>query len=450
VPLSLGRSGRFQTLKRSDRFKALSTTTKKRFKPLTPGNQASVVKVTKGSVTSSRRRWFPTLSEEVVKQFEGKDLCNGWCSIREAFGDLYQKLDQSNEMDKAVKYILDSNLNIRALDAKYNSFSSTRSNSKLPELAELAKTNPKIQFGRFRPGKGGEDEIIKKNWEKLVRGADIKDPTGCLRQFQQMSRKNCSDSSLLRKRNVLGCYLNQKLPYIRFCLTVYYRGEIILLPWNQGLFTPEEDALILKKVNENGEALSTMKELATLLNKQRPDLIRERYRKIKFPRNNNIWTMQENKLFLENFFAGKKESAEKIIPSISMHHCISLEEHISRSRHHIYKHWANILKPVLLSFHAGELHYNWKKPFLEEIKRQKIVKIQDINWNYFQALYPNQTTHSMDLCIHQSLRGTNSGEPIYKRLAEILPTLKNKKELLSVTRRREEIAALYDQIRFSN
>ncbi len=403
-------------------------------------------------MTSSegKRKGCIRLSEEIVKQFEGKDLCNDWCSIREAFGDLYQKLDPSNEMDKAVKYILDSNINIRALDAKYNSFSSTRNHSKLPELAELAKTNPKIQFGRFRRGKGGEDEIIEKNWEKLVRRADIKDPIGCLRQFQQMSRKKYSNFSLLRKRNVLGCYLNQKLPYIRFCLTVYYRGEIILLPWNQGLFTSEEDALILEKVKENGEVPSTMKKLAALLNKQRPDLVRERYRKIKFPRSNKIWTMQENKLFLDNFFAGKGESAEKVIPTISMHHCISSEEQISRSRLHIYKHWANILKPVLLSFHAGELHYDWKKPFLEEIIRQKVVKSQDINWNYFHTQFPNQTTQSMDLCIHHSLRGTNSDEPIYKRLTEILPTLKNKKERLSVAKRREEIVALYDQIRFSN
>jgi hypothetical protein len=403
-------------------------------------------------VTSSKvkRKRYIKLSEEIVKQFEGKDLCNDWCSIREPFGDLYQKLDPSNEMDKAVKYILDSNINIRALDAKYNSISMARNYLKLPELAELARTNPKIQFGRFRTGKGGENEIIKKNWEKLVRRADIKNPVDCLRQFQQMSRKNCADFSLLRKRNVLGCYLNQKLPYIRFCLTVYYRAEDIILPWSRGRFTPEEDALILEKIKDNGDELSTLKELATLLNVRRPQWVRERYQRIRFPKNNNMWTAQENKLFLEHFFVGKKESAEKIIPSISMHHCISLEEQISRSRHHIYKHWVNVLKPVLLSFHAGELHYDWKKPFLEEIKRQKIVKSQDINWNYFQALCPNQTYHSMDLCIHHSLRGTNSDEPIYKRLAEILPTLKNKKERLSVTRRREEIVALYDQVRFSN
>jgi hypothetical protein len=36
------------------------------------------------------------------------------------------------------------------------------------EMVELAVTNPKIQFGRFRPGKGGEDERIRKNWKKLV------------------------------------------------------------------------------------------------------------------------------------------------------------------------------------------------------------------------------------------------------------------------------------------
>jgi hypothetical protein len=36
------------------------------------------------------------------------------------------------------------------------------------ELVELTEANPKIRFGRFTPGKGGEDETIEKNWNKLV------------------------------------------------------------------------------------------------------------------------------------------------------------------------------------------------------------------------------------------------------------------------------------------
>ena len=38
----------------------------------------------------------------------------------------------------------------------------------LTEFEEIAKTNRKVKFGRFRPGKGGEDDIIKENWSKLL------------------------------------------------------------------------------------------------------------------------------------------------------------------------------------------------------------------------------------------------------------------------------------------
>ena len=38
----------------------------------------------------------------------------------------------------------------------------------IAELAELAKANPRIEFGRFRPGKGGDDERIRMNWQKLT------------------------------------------------------------------------------------------------------------------------------------------------------------------------------------------------------------------------------------------------------------------------------------------
>jgi hypothetical protein len=36
------------------------------------------------------------------------------------------------------------------------------------EFEEIAKTNRKVKFGRFRPGKGGEDETIKENWGRLL------------------------------------------------------------------------------------------------------------------------------------------------------------------------------------------------------------------------------------------------------------------------------------------
>jgi hypothetical protein len=57
------------------------------------------------------------------------------------------------------------------------------------------------------------------------------------------------------------------------------------------------------------------------------------------------------------------------------------------------------LKPVLLSYHAGELHFDWKTKFQEEVVKQKIVRLQDINWAEMKEKFPNQTTISMSHCL---------------------------------------------------
>ena len=392
----------------------------------------------------------PKLSEEVIKKFEGKDLCNDWCSIKEAFGDLYGKLDISNEMDKVVKFILDADILIRALDAKYNNFSPAVKNDQFLELTELAKTNHLIQLGRFRPGKDGEDEIIGKNWKELVEGADIRDSLGCLRQFHSLNRKTCRDVSELRKRNVLGCYLGQKLPFIRFCMSVFYRAVAILLPWNKGRFTPEEDALILEKVKENGAQPSTWKELSVLLNKSRPDWIRNRYEKLQFSSTRKVWSKSENEILLRHLFEGKGASSEQIIPTVSLSSFAPLKNELNRPLERIFFHWLDPVKPTLLSYHAGQLHFDWTKDFLEEVARIKIINRLDVNWSYFQAKFPTQTPSSMNGRLRCALQKNKTDQPIYKRLEAILPTLKDRRAQPSVARRREELVALYDKIRFSN
>ena len=87
--------------------------------------------------------------------------------------------------------------------------------------------------------------------------------------------------------------------------------------------------------------------------------------------------------------------------------------------------------------------------FLEEIVKKKISTLQDINWAEFKEKFPNQTSMSMTSCLVRLFHNQPSDEPFYKRVAAILPTLKNRKEVPVVARRREELVALYDKIRFT-
>jgi len=115
----------------------------------------------------------------------------------------------------------------------------------------------------------------------------------------------------------------------------------------------------------------------------------------------------------------------------------------------IYDHWIVSLKPILLSHHNGELHFDWKLPFLEKIVDLKIVKTHDINWIEIQASFPNQTPHSMGMCLKTFRK--NSDQPIYERLMEVIPNLKNRNvKNTAVMKHRENIVFLYDKVRGIN
>ena len=120
---------------------------------------------------------------------------------------------------------------------------------------------------------------------------------------------------------------------------------------------------------------------------------------------------------------------------------------ILRSTHSIYSHWSHALKPILLSYHAGELHFDWKTPFLKRVIKKKIFSIQDIDWPEFQSKFPTQTTESMTSCLRHAVQRKESEHPLYERLSEILPHLKHRKELPKVLKYREKIVFLYDKVR---
>ncbi len=118
-----------------------------------------------------------------------------------------------------------------------------------------------------------------------------------------------------------------------------------------------------------------------------------------------------------------------------------------RSVQSMYLHWSHVLKPILLSYHAEELHFDWKIPFFKRVIKKKIFSIQDIDWPEFQSKFPTQTTKSMTMCLVHALQRKESEQPLYKRLIEILPNLKHIKERPSVANYREKIVFLYDKVR---
>jgi hypothetical protein len=100
-----------------------------------------------------------------------------------------------------------------------------------------------------------------------------------------------------------------------------------------------------------------------------------------------------------------------------------------------------------LAYHAGELHFDWKTPFLKHVIERRIATFQDIDWREFLAMFPTQTVFSMSVYLTNVLRKNVSDQPFYKRLIDLWPTLRNDTERPFVAKHREDIVFLYDKVR---
>jgi hypothetical protein len=124
----------------------------------------------------------------------GKSSGKEWCNIQDGYGHLLDDLEPDNsdsEVDKAVKYILEKNIQVRLLNVKSSGLTSVR-----PCGTELKRLYPDIKIGRFTTGKRGEDGIIQKKWTELVEEASIADPKKCIQDFMSL-KVRCSSFSFI-------------------------------------------------------------------------------------------------------------------------------------------------------------------------------------------------------------------------------------------------------------
>ena len=375
--------------------------------------------------------------------FEGKDLCEDWGTIQDGYGDLLQDLQPDNpdsEVDKVVKYILDQNIPIRYLEIKYNQFSHPKFHQSITELKELAKSSSKFKTGWFRPGKGGEGEIIKRNWRKLIKNANIFDKRKCFEDFLACGRKS----------NVFACYLGQGLPYARTSPSVLHYAHEVLGNWTTGKFSKEDDEEILSEVARSGENSATWKTLTARLNRFRVETLIMHHLVLKNSKyHSGKWSLVEDEICLEHLFRGKKESCSELIQSISVENLKPLVEILGRSQKCIYNHWQLKLKPTLLSHLDGQLHFDWTVHFFKHLVEQRIIRSQDIVWPDLLKQFPCQTNASMSITLLGAIKHFSGyhSTPIHEMLTEVLNSWKFRQTRISTAKHREDIAHLFDKVR---
>ena len=95
-------------------------------------------------------------------------------------------------------------------------------------------------------------------------------------------------------------------------------------------FSREEDVAILEEVRKNGANRETWKRIANLLNRLSYSTIYSRYTVLRSQYSRGRWTIEEDEIFLEHFFAGKTDATAQNVRDISIQDIKQIEEKLCR------------------------------------------------------------------------------------------------------------------------
>ena len=318
-------------------------------------------------------KWKPTLISGLSKE----DIC-GFCDILdcEVYKNLQKRLTNDNDLDKLASYILSKNVPVR----KIHKFLFTTSSYLSQHIGEDIRTHEKFKAGYFNPQ---ENSLIETNWKELLKATNLEESAEVL---SKRSLKLHKDDAL--KCNVIGLYLSLGMSKARYASDVFEQARNILVNKVRKL-TPEERKFLVDYVNDKGENCD-WRELGYILYKKYPKNIvsnlQKMYKrecfKIKFQNKRGRVTLSEDKLILDFMFPGRKP-----IPANS--DCFMepsefgkiLGKQLGRNELSTYRHWHSVLKPWLLQYHAGTLHLDVKRLFLNYLNERKVTYLQDINWS---------------------------------------------------------------------
>ncbi len=416
------------------------------------------------SATTNRSGYFVPL-EELIEMFSSKKKVpktsskneirlDDWTNLSEGFADLIPLLDPDDaesEVDKVVSFILKQNILVRYINVKYRSYSIRHVYNHSKEKSDMKQNCPEIKIGRFSRRSNGEDGTIKRQWEKLILEAKIKNPVKCIADFKNKIKEEI-ETGLLRA-NVLGTYLGQDLPYIRLGCDVFTRAVTLFYLNNEGYYTKDEDALILETVKMRGASIDTFKHLCQLLKKRFPSDISRHYNRIsKFKRTNSgTWTSADFEV-LFGYILRAANSVEitgpEYIQSVSQEVVSAAAKLLNRVPYCVWQHWGTFTKPTLLAYHNGTLHSDWKTEFLHYLVEKRVKALQEIDWHEVQLHFPNQTSHSLQR-VFSSIRRLDSYrcQPLFKTIQDYLPKLKNSSASKRGFEYREKMVYLYDKAR---
>jgi hypothetical protein len=406
--------------------------------PVKPKKKPTKKSTSNQSKTRSEKSTFEPNKNDSEKSYED------FSPIMDGYGDLLDHLnpeDPKSEVDKVVKFILEKNILVRHMNVALCRYT----NIKGRDFRDLHKQISDFKVGRYSSGDFGDDGRLIKRWNELVETVPIVDPDQCIKDFSQLKK-----GDVLKKRNVLGCFLGQDLPHVRHCADVFYHVCSLLNPLKSGKFSNEENHIILEEAKKFGACLSTWKNVTLKLNRKCVNTIAKKYTALTKGQSlfTGLWSLTEDEVLLESLFCGRKNAGIEEIKSLAYKDFELCSEKLNRSKQNVSDHWRHILMPILLSYHYGTLHQPWRRDFFEYLIEKKVAGVQDIDYLEASSFFPEQSAISFVNSISCfAKKQSKEKKPLFQIIEENLHSFKDPQETERVRNYRETIVRIYDEVK---
>ena len=365
-------------------------------------------------------------------------------TVGDVYGYMSSQLDAGNDVDRAVLTVLKMNFEVGSKERMF---------SRIWTYKSLHIQSSGIKLGDFE---AAETEVILNNWRKLIKMAQVSNPFDfCV----DIITTPAADVRKLPKRNVLGCFLSQGLDAYRHSTEVldHAISECTKKDVVTGHFGPDEDAVIVKAVKENGDDRGTIIGLMKRLHRM---LYHSLARRIRHLTSATDWVPEPavqksgafsddetSRLILRVFERNRKRNLDHLLEqNLLQGTLLGLRDEFQRTVASMSNLWHSTIVPVIRAHCANRLLVRPEPEILAWVIRQKPRSFKDIDVRKMCSRFPHQTSRSISVIIKSAnALAKNVSGPLARKLTFALKYYLNKPFSDRKRAKRTIIATSYDK-----
>jgi len=278
---------------------------------------------------------------------------------------LEKELTTKSSQEKICKIILKQNIRVP------NLFGYAKLKGNFHNGRRLRNIPENVCFGRFD---AEEDDAIMRNIEKLSKLTEEK-------SYSEILLVDKGDEFLNTKMEIIGSFLSQGIQKVRLPQEIFIRARSLLV-LSRGELTEEEKRIIEEHLNscENFRAWTS---LAEKLNRDAQTIIvyaRDHLR-YKGKTKGGRLSVEESKTIMKDVFKTNKNALSNS-DDVTERAIIwdELAQELNRPPKYVYRHWLDIIRPLLTRYEAGVLDVDFKIPLLEYCIKYDIQYPQNADW----------------------------------------------------------------------